>query len=186
MKWSFDELWFEKFTGLLSDRLLDELAGQSAFTSHKTFCFDARPAIRGDGNFDNLAQLVPIVPVAFDCKASGRNGFGVSGISPTLRSMNHAGSHHNGRGQLAVAIVQNCRDELREIPISPTLSKGGGNHYVPSLSVADDGIAPIRQQDLPAGDLRREQPSFAEHRRWQLQSFTSRLNRNGISNLGFD
>jgi DNA (cytosine-5)-methyltransferase 1 len=41
--------------------------------------------------------------LAFDCKASGRNGFGVGEISPTLRSMGHATSHANGGGHAAVS-----------------------------------------------------------------------------------
>lgn len=34
--------------------------------------------------------------IAFDCKASGQNGFGVGPVTSTLRSMGHAGSHQNG------------------------------------------------------------------------------------------
>ncbi len=40
--------------------------------------------------------------IAFDCKASGRNGFGIGEVSPTLRSMSHADSHQNAGGQVAV------------------------------------------------------------------------------------
>lgn len=40
--------------------------------------------------------------IAFDCKASGRNGFGVGDIAPTLRAMGHADSHQNAGGQIAV------------------------------------------------------------------------------------
>jgi DNA (cytosine-5)-methyltransferase 1 len=43
-------------------------------------------------------------PIAFDSKASGRNGFGVGEISPTLRAMNGGpDTHKNGGGQVAVA-----------------------------------------------------------------------------------
>jgi len=34
--------------------------------------------------------------VAFDCKASGQNGFGVGEVMSTLRSMGHKDSHNNG------------------------------------------------------------------------------------------
>lgn len=44
-----------------------------------------------------------ILPVAFDCKASGRNGFGIGEVAPTMRAMAHANSHSNGGGQIAVA-----------------------------------------------------------------------------------
>lgn len=41
--------------------------------------------------------------IAFDCKASGQNGFGVGEIASTQRAMGHAGSHTNGGGHQAVA-----------------------------------------------------------------------------------
>lgn len=44
-----------------------------------------------------------LIPVAFDCKSSGQNGFGAGEISPTLRAMGAAASHANAGGQLAVA-----------------------------------------------------------------------------------
>lgn len=40
--------------------------------------------------------------LAFDCKASGRSGFGVGEVAPTLRAMGHKDSHNNGGGQIAV------------------------------------------------------------------------------------
>ncbi|WP_313033754.1 DNA cytosine methyltransferase [Stenotrophomonas acidaminiphila] len=40
--------------------------------------------------------------IAFDCKASGQAGFGVGDIASTMRSMDHADSHQNGGGHLAV------------------------------------------------------------------------------------
>ncbi|MGQ5522958.1 DNA cytosine methyltransferase [Chitinimonas sp. PSY-7] len=42
--------------------------------------------------------------IAFDCKASGRNGFGVGELAPTLRSMSGATSSKNGGGHAAVAV----------------------------------------------------------------------------------
>ncbi|MDB6078657.1 MAG: cytosine methyltransferase, partial [Akkermansiaceae bacterium] len=44
----------------------------------------------------------PLVPIAFDCKASGQNGFGIGEVSPTLRSMGHKDSHQNAGGQVAI------------------------------------------------------------------------------------
>lgn len=55
------------------------------------------PSSDGDGDGDGAALVV------FDCKASGRNGFGVGDISPTLRAMGHANSHQNAGGQVAFA-----------------------------------------------------------------------------------
>lgn len=40
--------------------------------------------------------------LAFDCKASGQNGFGVGEIASTMRSMGHNASHQNGGGHQAV------------------------------------------------------------------------------------
>lgn len=42
--------------------------------------------------------------IAFDCKASGRNGFAVGDIAATQRSMGHANSHTNGGGHQAVMV----------------------------------------------------------------------------------
>jgi DNA (cytosine-5)-methyltransferase 1 len=41
--------------------------------------------------------------IAFDCKASGRSGFGIGEIAGTQRAMGHANSHSNGGGHQAVA-----------------------------------------------------------------------------------
>ena len=45
---------------------------------------------------------VAIPAIAFDCKASGQNGFGIGEIASTQRAMGHAGSHANGGGHQAV------------------------------------------------------------------------------------
>lgn len=63
-------------------------------------------ALRADGfdaSEDGTGRGTPLVPVAFDCKASGRNGFGVGDIAPTLRAMGHLKTHQNAGGQVAVA-----------------------------------------------------------------------------------
>lgn len=41
--------------------------------------------------------------IAFDCKASGRNGFAVGEVAPTLRAMGSRTNHQNAGGQVAVA-----------------------------------------------------------------------------------
>lgn len=43
-----------------------------------------------------------LVAIGFDCKASGRNGFGIGEVASTQRAMGHAGSHRNGGGHQAV------------------------------------------------------------------------------------
>ncbi len=43
--------------------------------------------------------------LAFDCKASGRNGFSVGQVSATLRAMGHTKSHTNGGGHAAVQVA---------------------------------------------------------------------------------
>lgn len=57
---------------------------------------------RGDG-VDTL--------IAFSCKDHGADA--TPELAPTMRAMSHAGSHANADGQLAVAFVQNSRDEVR-------------------------------------------------------------------------
>ena len=63
----------------------------------------------GSGRMDGDTET--LVPVAFDCKQSGEGGE----VSPPLRALCHDKSHANGGGQMAVAFVQNSRDEVREI-----------------------------------------------------------------------
>lgn len=61
-------------------------------------------SLRADGfdaSEDGTGRGTPIV--AFDCKASGRSGFGVGDIASTSTAMGHSGSHQNGGGQQAVA-----------------------------------------------------------------------------------
>jgi DNA (cytosine-5)-methyltransferase 1 len=62
-----------------------------------------------DASEDGTGRGTPLVPVAgplaFDCKTSGRNGFGVGPISPTLRSMNSDTGNQNAGGQVAVAFT---------------------------------------------------------------------------------
>ena len=62
--------------------------------------------LRGEGfdaSEDGTGRGTPLVPaIAFDCKASGQNGFGIGEIASTQRAMGHANSHTNGGGHQAV------------------------------------------------------------------------------------
>ena len=62
-----------------------------------------------DASEDGTGRGTPLVPVAFDCKASGRNGFGVGDVASTMRSMGHSNSHQNGGGHQAVAMGMQVR-----------------------------------------------------------------------------
>jgi DNA (cytosine-5)-methyltransferase 1 len=79
-----------------------------------------------DASEDGTGRGTPIIPIAFDSKASGRNGFAVGEISPTLRSMSHKNSHQNAGGQVAVAFSENQQGALTEHEIMPSLKIGGG------------------------------------------------------------
>lgn len=98
--------------------------------------------ITSKANFSNPRAGDPCHPlaagahapaIAFDCKASGQNGFGIGEIASTMRSMSHAGSHHNGGGHLAVAMNIRGRAgggtaELSgEVATALRASQGGGD-----------------------------------------------------------
>lgn len=68
-------------------------------------------------------QTNEVHAVAFTSKDHGSDA---GDISPTLRSMGHDESHANGGGQVAVAIAENQRAELRFSDVSPQLSCAGG------------------------------------------------------------
>lgn len=81
-----------------------------------------------------------LIPMAFDCKASGQNGFGIGEIASTLRSMGHANSHQNGGGHLAVAMNLRGREggampELDELASLRAASGGSSRSYVASTAV---------------------------------------------------
>lgn len=57
-----------------------------------------------------LEARAEVQAIAFDCKASGRNGFAVGEISPTLRAMGHKETHQNAGGQVAVAFDMRGRE----------------------------------------------------------------------------
>jgi DNA (cytosine-5)-methyltransferase 1 len=72
-----------------------------------------------------------MIPVAFSCKDYGNDA--MNGLSPTLRSMNHSGSHANAGGQVAVAVNIRGREggataELSgEVATALRASQGGGD-----------------------------------------------------------
>lgn len=93
--------------------------------------------------------------VAFDCKASGQNGFGVGDVAPTLRAMGSATVHNNGGGQVAVAYEMSAWEGGRETDVSPTLdtrSKDGPmrNQIAPAVmqGMAVRRIIPIEAERL--------------------------------------
>ena len=70
-------------------------------------------ALRGEGfdaSEDGTGRGAALVPIAFSSKDHDADA---GEIAPTLRSMGHHNSHANGGGQVAVAFVQNSRDEVR-------------------------------------------------------------------------
>ena len=96
---------------------------------------DTAHALRGEGfdaSEDGTGRGTPLVPIAFDCKASGQNGFGVGEIASTMRSMGHSNSHQNGGGHQAVAVALRGREgggtaELSDVPSALRASGGGGD-----------------------------------------------------------
>ena len=67
--------------------------------------FDVAHTLKGDGfdaSEDGTGRGTPLIPIAFDCKASGQAGFGVGEVASTMRAMGHANSHTNGGGHQAV------------------------------------------------------------------------------------
>jgi hypothetical protein len=83
-------------------------------------------ALRGEGfdaSEDGTGRGTPIVPVAFSCKDYGADA---GEVSPTLRSMNHDGSHANAGGQVAVAFAENQRGEAVTSDTMGSLKSGGG------------------------------------------------------------
>ena len=94
-----------------------------------------------DASEDGTGRGTPLVPVAFDCKASGQAGFGVGEIASTMRSMGHADSHQNGGGRLAVQQGMSVRrltprecERLQGAPDDWTLVTLPGGHKARRIS----------------------------------------------------
>lgn len=91
--------------------------GRLDFESETLIAFDTTQ-ITSSANVSNPRPGDPCHPlaasahppaIAFDCKASGRNGFGVGDVAPTLRAMGHADTHQNGGGMLAACSTSGVR-----------------------------------------------------------------------------
>lgn len=123
-----------------------------------------------------------ILPIAFTSKDYGNDA--TEDLSPTLRSMNHDGSHANGGGQVAVAFTQNQRDELRQMDIAGALAAEPGmkqQTYIAEqwavrrlmplecerLQGFDDGFTaiPYRKRKIAADEA--EQSAIGGARVWQ-------------------
>lgn len=100
--------------------------------------------ITSDGNYSSPHPGDPCHPlasgahppcIAFDSKASGRNGFGVGENSPTLRSMNADGGHDNGGRQVAIAFRAAGQDGFTPSSVCPPMaSTDGGGAGVPTVA----------------------------------------------------
>ncbi|MFM0044101.1 DNA cytosine methyltransferase [Paraburkholderia sediminicola] len=94
-----------------------------------------------DASEDGTGRGTPLVPIAFDCKASGQNGFGVGEIASTMRSMSHSNSHQNGGGHLAVAFdlqqITSKANRSRVAPglPAPTMAKQSDIHVATEYAV---------------------------------------------------
>ncbi len=86
--------------------------------------------------------------IAFDCKASGQNGFGVGEIASTMRSMGHSASHQNGGGHLAVAVNIRGREGGGTAELSGAVatalraSQGGGDKLHAMVGAAVRRLTP--------------------------------------------
>ena len=107
---------------------------------------DVAHTLRGEGfdaSEDGTGRGTPLVPMAFDCKASGQNGFGVGDISSTMRAMGHKNGHQNGGRHLAVAVALRGRDGGGTAELGDNLagtlraSQGGGDkpHVLTRMAV---------------------------------------------------
>jgi DNA (cytosine-5)-methyltransferase 1 len=85
-------------------------------------------------HIDSGAGLFVTGPaIAFDCKASGRNGFGVGEIAPTMRAMGHANSHANAGGHQAVAL-----------PLGTRVDRGGSHREAEGNNLI---VGPLRSNN---------------------------------------
>jgi DNA (cytosine-5)-methyltransferase 1 len=98
---------------------------------------DVATAVNAHGGPHGRQDFESETFVAFDCKASGRNGFGVGDVSPTLRAMGHADSHQNAGGQVAVAFDtynQAVSGDQAQTLCSRGDTPGGNAHLVPAIA----------------------------------------------------
>jgi DNA (cytosine-5)-methyltransferase 1 len=107
---------------------------------------------------DGTGRGSPLVPVAFSCKNDGQD---VGTVSPTLRAMNHTGSHANAGGQVAVAFSLRTHDgevqaDVVRGGVAPTLRavSGGSSHAFVAQRYGVRRLMPVeceKLQGLPPG-----------------------------------
>jgi len=94
---------------------------------------DVAGTLRAEGeNRPSRPSNVIATPIAFDCKASGQNGFGVGEVASTMRSMGHTASHQNGGGHQAVAFMAGQGAKARSLDIK--------TEQTPSLKASNSGL----------------------------------------------
>lgn len=117
-------------------------AGRMDFESETFIVFDTTQ-ITSPANRSNPRSGDPCHPlaagahapaIAFDCKASGRAGFGVGDVASTMRSMGAAGSHQNGGGHLAVAVTGDVAHALNTANNGKGCSEDGTGRGVPTVA----------------------------------------------------
>ncbi|WP_308721050.1 DNA cytosine methyltransferase [Komagataeibacter xylinus] len=98
-----------------------------------------------------------LVPMAFDCTASGQNGFGVGEIASTMRSMGRVGSNSSGGGHLAVmapvSVAPHGRDGGNQIEMGDDVAHAlsasqGGSDKPHLLTSAVRRLMPIECERL--------------------------------------
>ena len=128
---------------------------------------------RGDGTD-------PIVPVAFSGKDSGQDA---GEVAPTLRAMNHADSHANGGGQVAVAYAATDYKTGRydEANVAEAITTSADRTRAAPIAFAlrgrDDGALPeVHEDGSTTGTVRgaeggssRDYVAFAENSRAELR-----------------
>ena len=85
------------------------------------------------------------VAIAFSSKDYGNDA--TDDLSPTLRAMNHVGSHANGGGQMAVAFAENQQGAVYEADVLQALNRGGGKpgQSYPAVRVGLDDNWQVRR-----------------------------------------
>lgn len=95
-------------------------------------------ALRGEGfdaSEDGTVRGTPLV--AFSCKDYAADA---GALSPPLRALGHDKSHPNAGGQVAVALAENQRGELREMGVAPSLNGSTGGKAGRGYSAVADAM----------------------------------------------
>ena len=123
--------------------------------------------------------------IAFSGKDDGHDA---GGISPTLRGMSEVDGNANAGGQVAVAIAENQRGEVREMDTVSSLNEGGGKPgqgypavaFMPEPSANAGGIAPS-EHTTPTLKSSPSAVAIAENQRGEVREMdtVSSLNEGG-------